>query len=438
MNSNNEDPTNGKLTPYEWQRAISASNLDPVTRGVLWALSLYINKSTGCAFPSLRTLSSASGYSLDAVRRHIKIALNSGWIEINNAALEGQGWRRNAYIPMIPEGMPRRLKTKRKHKRVLPVSIPSQEGVLSISTPLTQEGVLPQPQGVLPQPLNTAPENAPEPAPTVAFSDSPAAPNNILTMKERERGECFPLTPSHSLSVSSNSPQEGETSKVGGNVEAATIPGSGGNPRLGCQDPAVEAETGAKGKKKLEAFTHAGAHREVVHEVHQTAGESPEAAAKRDPCLSDPIPKAAIKANGKPTTGRKRQRQGNGVAQPSPVPWPLSDDDIKAVMRETGWSEAKVKDEAPKFRDYHSSKGTLSCDWLAEWRLWKRRGDEWESRERERTRANGKVERIAPRPPVFIAEPKTPIDPSKPRPNLKAMCLEEIARQERARRAAQP
>jgi hypothetical protein len=64
----NENSTsgNGKLTPYEWQRAISASNLDPVTRGVLWALSLYINKSTGCAFPSLRTLSSASGYSLDA------------------------------------------------------------------------------------------------------------------------------------------------------------------------------------------------------------------------------------------------------------------------------------------------------------------------------------------------------------------------------------
>jgi hypothetical protein len=170
----NSTSGNGKLTPYEWQRAISASNLDPVTRGVLWALSLYINKSTGCAFPSLRTLSSASGYSLDAVRRHIKIALNSGWIEISNAALEGQGWRRNAYIPMIPEGAPRRLETKRKHKGVLPVSVPSQEGVLPVSTPLTQEGVLPQP-------LNTAPENAPEPAPAVAFSDSPAAPNNILT-----------------------------------------------------------------------------------------------------------------------------------------------------------------------------------------------------------------------------------------------------------------
>jgi Helix-turn-helix domain len=187
-------PPNNKFTPYEWQRAISASNLDPVTRGVLWALSLYINKSTGCAFPSLRTLSSASGYSLDAVRRHIKIALNSGWIEINNAALEGQGWRRNAYIPMIPEGAPRRLETKRKHERVLPVSIPSQEGVLSISTPLTQEGVLPQPQGVLPQPqgvlpqpLNIAPENAPEAAPAVAYSDSPAAPNNVLTRKEQER-----------------------------------------------------------------------------------------------------------------------------------------------------------------------------------------------------------------------------------------------------------
>lgn len=208
-------------------------------------------------------------------------------------------------------------------------------------------------------------------------------------------------------------------------------------------------------KIRLEAFTHAGAHREVVHEVHQVVHEVhpkdyPLKGKKReeDPPPSTPpealsisstfpqegeaskaggdnglgcqkqAVKIATKANGKPTAGRKRRHQGNGVAQPSPVPWPLSDDDIKAVMQDTGWSEAKVKDEAPKFRDHHLTKGTLSRDWLAEWRIWKRRGDDWESRERERTRANGKGERTAPRPPVFVAEPRAPIDPSKPRPSL--------------------
>lgn len=159
----NEKSPSTKLTPYEWQHAISASNLDSVTRGVLWALSLYISKRTGYAFPSLRTLSRASGYSLDAVRRHIKIALSSGWIATDNAGLEGQKWRRSAYIPTIPEGAPRRLETKHKYK-----------GVLTRSTPSTQEGVLPQPQGVLPQPQNTPLEIALEPAPAVACSDSPA------------------------------------------------------------------------------------------------------------------------------------------------------------------------------------------------------------------------------------------------------------------------
>ena len=116
-----------------------------------------------------------------------------------------------------------------------------------------------------------------------------------------------------------------------------------------------------------------------------------------------------------------------------PVPWALSDDDIKIDMQETGWSEAKVRDEASKFRDRHLSKGTLSHDWQAEWRIWKRRADEWESREREHMRTNGKVERTAPRPPLFVAEPKVPIDPSKPRPSHKAAVLAEINRM-----AAQP
>jgi helix-turn-helix protein len=182
-----DEKSSDKLRPYEWQHAISASNLDPVTRGVLWALSLYINKHTGYAFPSLRTLSRASGYSLDAVRHHIKIALSSGWITTDNAGLEGQEWRRGAYISAIPEGAPRRLETKRKYKGVLTGSTPStQEDVLTGSIPSTQEGVLPQPQGVLPQPQNMPLEIAQEPAPVVACSDSPAAPNNILTIEEQD------------------------------------------------------------------------------------------------------------------------------------------------------------------------------------------------------------------------------------------------------------
>jgi hypothetical protein len=198
--------------------------------------------------------------------------------------------------------------------------------------------------------------------------------------KEKEREGVPPSTPPDSLSVFSNSPQEGETSKVGGDVEAATAQSAGGDRELGCQNQAV---------------------------------------------------KIATKANGKPTTGRKRQRQGNGAGQPLPIPWALSDDDIKASMKRTDWSEAKVKREALKFRNHHVSKGTLSHSWAAEWENWELQGLEYEAK-------HGKVERTAPRPPIFVAEPRVPIDPSKPRPSHMPMVLAEIARQERARRAAQP
>jgi biotin operon repressor len=172
--------------------------------------------------------------------------------------------------------------------------------------------------------------------------------------KEKEREGATPLsTPPDSLSISSNSSQEGETSKVGGDVEAATEQSAGGDSRLGCQSQAVGIAT---------------------------------------------------KANGKPTTGREQQYQGNGVAQPLPVPWALSDDDIKADMQETGWSEAKVKQEASKFVDHHLRKGTLSHDWQADWRIWKRRGLDYEAK-------NSKPpERKRPLPPFIQAGQSAPIN----------------------------
>jgi helix-turn-helix protein len=189
--------------------------------------------------------------------------------------------------------------------------------------------------------------------------------------KEKERGGGIPLsTPPDSLSISSNSPQGGETSKVGGDVEAATAQSAGGDNGLGCQNQAVEIAT---------------------------------------------------KANEKPTTGRERQHQGNGVAQPTPVPSTLSDDEIKASMKRTNWSEARVKREALKFRNHHLSKRTLSYSWAALWENWELQGLEYEAK-------HGKVERTAPRPPPFVAEPKAPIDPSKPRPSHMAMVRAEIAK----------
>jgi Helix-turn-helix domain len=82
--SNNEDLINGKLSPYEWQRAILASDLPSTTKLVLMALSMHLNKGTGLAFPSIRMLMKDTGLSNKAVIKHLRGAERAGWIETGN------------------------------------------------------------------------------------------------------------------------------------------------------------------------------------------------------------------------------------------------------------------------------------------------------------------------------------------------------------------
>jgi hypothetical protein len=80
-----------------------------------------------------------------------------------------------------------------------------------------------------------------------------------------------------------------------------------------------------------------------------------------------------------------------------PADWALSADDIEAAIQETGWTKAEVKKEALKFRNRHLSRGTLSCNWAAEWTNWIQRGLEHAAK-------NGKApERIRPLPPLIQA-----------------------------------
>jgi hypothetical protein len=336
---------NGKLTPYAWQRAILASDLPSTTKLVLMALSTHINKGTGLAFPSIRMLMKDTGLSNKAVIKHLRDAERAGWIETGNHGYFDQRWARNSYRPQIPVNL----------QGGEPRTPPFDVKVVN----LVPKGGERHSQGGEPCTPPFDAENALEPVPALVCGDSQAVPpliNKQRTRKKRE-GELPPSTPPNSLSVFSNSPQEGETSKVGRDVEAATAQSAGGDSGLSCQNQVV---------------------------------------------------KIATRANGKPTTGRERQHQGNGAGQPLPVPLELPDDEVRATICETGWSEAEAKRVLSKFRDYHLSEGTLSCDWKAKRRL-------WIQRELEYRRANGKVERTASRPHYFVAEPSVPIDPSKPR-----------------------
>ena len=89
---------------FTWQSAwMSAKDLPPTTRHVLHVISSYINIHGGGAYPSQETIAIKSGLSLRAVKQHVKLAYETGWITKSNLGLRGQKWAQNEYFPSYPE-----------------------------------------------------------------------------------------------------------------------------------------------------------------------------------------------------------------------------------------------------------------------------------------------------------------------------------------------
>jgi Helix-turn-helix domain len=180
----NSTSGNSGFTPYEWQRAILASDLPSTTKLVLMALSTHLNKETGLAFPSIRMLMKEASLGSEAVVKHIGDAKKAGWIEIGNHGYQDQRWARKSYTPRIPVNLKEGVspsKTPYDMKGVSPSKTRQVEGVS-----IEREGVSIEREGVSIEPPPQEAEIALEPAPAVAYSDSPAAPNNILTIKEQD------------------------------------------------------------------------------------------------------------------------------------------------------------------------------------------------------------------------------------------------------------
>jgi hypothetical protein len=174
---------NSGFTPYEWQRAILASDLPSTTKLVLMALSTHLNKETGLAFPSIRVLMKEASLGSEAVVKHIGDAKKAGWIEIGNHGYQDQRWAQKSYRPRIPVNL---------KEGVSPSKTPYDIGVSPSETrqkvggvSIEREGVSIEREGVSIEPPPQEAEIALEPAPAVACSDSPAAPNNILTIQEQ-------------------------------------------------------------------------------------------------------------------------------------------------------------------------------------------------------------------------------------------------------------
>jgi hypothetical protein len=89
-----------------WRLAFAnpKNKLHRLTRLVLHTISLFMAMDGSRGFPSMTKISQWAGMSVRAVKGHIKLAENGGWIEKQFAGFGGQGWRHYLYVPHIPPG----------------------------------------------------------------------------------------------------------------------------------------------------------------------------------------------------------------------------------------------------------------------------------------------------------------------------------------------
>jgi hypothetical protein len=93
------------ISRVAWLRALRDHG--PPQPGVIltcFVIATYMNKNTGVAFPSQKTIAKGIRGSLKTVQRNIETARRSGWLRVQVAGRNGKGWRHYAYAPAIPEG----------------------------------------------------------------------------------------------------------------------------------------------------------------------------------------------------------------------------------------------------------------------------------------------------------------------------------------------
>ena len=94
-----------KLHPFFTWRSYIASEHGPqssVTRHVLLTIALHMNEKGESCFPSVDLLVKETRLSKPSIIKHIKFAVEEGWLEKRVLGVNGQGWRKHEYRPLIP------------------------------------------------------------------------------------------------------------------------------------------------------------------------------------------------------------------------------------------------------------------------------------------------------------------------------------------------
>jgi len=88
---------------FNWRSAFMSPGGPPsTTRYVLLALSRYMETDGTGAFPAIATIAIDTGLSSRAIKTHLALAVELGWIERKHCRRMGQKWRNYEYRPRFP------------------------------------------------------------------------------------------------------------------------------------------------------------------------------------------------------------------------------------------------------------------------------------------------------------------------------------------------
>ena len=95
-------PSDHALTRFRWEREVISKRgpANPTTRLVMLTLATYTGRDL-VAYPSAMTLAAATALTERAVRTHLDIAEQEGWIR-RTLRGEGKGWRNYVYTLSLP------------------------------------------------------------------------------------------------------------------------------------------------------------------------------------------------------------------------------------------------------------------------------------------------------------------------------------------------
>lgn len=104
---------------FDWRQYV-ASDLGPhpTTRHVLLTLSLYMSPKGDSCFPSIDRLVEETGRSRSTVIKHIRIAKEEGWIQVQKHGFSGRRWKRNEYVATVPDEARKLAEKRRKETEV--------------------------------------------------------------------------------------------------------------------------------------------------------------------------------------------------------------------------------------------------------------------------------------------------------------------------------